>query len=80
MRVVGGCTCAVGNNCLIGNVPLDMEDLLWSSEGCGVCNNSVVFITVGFIASDVIGRFGVELWVRVLSSSETSDNIGFGSV
>ena len=54
------CTWVVNNNSLIGDVPLDMEDHLWITEGCGECNDDVEYITVGLIASDVIG---VELWV-----------------
>ena len=51
------CTWVVTNNSLIGDVPLDMEDLLSSTEGCGECNDDVECITVGFIASDVTGKF-----------------------
>ena len=82
-RVVGGlsamsCVRVVNNNALIGDVPLDMEGLLWSTEGCGECNDDVECITVGFIASDVTVRFRAEFWVLVLLSSDTltedSDN------
>ena len=62
------CTWVVTNNSLIGDVPLDMEGLLCSIEGCGECNDDVEYITVGFRAS---GAIGAELWVLVLSSSET---------
>ena len=88
-RVVVGwgarsCTWVVNNSSCIGDVPLDMEGLLWSAEGCGECNDDVECITVGFIASDVIGRFRAELWVFVSLSSEMltedSDNIEFDAV
>ena len=88
-RVVGGwwsrsCTWVVSNNYLIGDVPLDMEGLLCSAEGCGVCNDDVGCITAGFIASDVFGTELSELSVRVLLSSDTltedSDNINFGCI
>jgi hypothetical protein len=56
-RVVGGwgaifCTWVVNNNSLIGDVPLDIEDLLWSSESFGECNNDVLCIAVGLVDSD----------------------------
>ena len=67
-RVVRGwsalsCTLAVNIDSLIGDVPMDMEDLICSYEGCGECNDDVECITVGFLASGVIGRFEAELWV-----------------
>ena len=48
-------TWVVSNNSLIGDVPLDMEGLLWSTGGCGECKDDVECIAVGFIVS--VGRF-----------------------
>ena len=62
-------TWVVNNNSSIGDVPLDMSGLLWSTEDYGVCNDDLECITVGFIAYNRSASGAPEFVIRSSDSS-----------